>query len=65
MLECRVLIGKPFYSKQTNSSFKEPLQGFHSVYGIPSDGGLDHPEIVVYNNFQALPLFKITYKVVK
>jgi tankyrase len=65
MLECRVLIGKSFYCKQANSSLKEPPQGYHSVYGIPSDGGLDFPEVVVYNNYQALPAFKITYKVVK
>jgi hypothetical protein len=65
MLECRVLIGKPFYSTQANQSLRAPPQGFHSVYGIPSAAGLDHPEIIVYKNYQALPLFKIAYKIVQ
>ena len=64
MLLCRVALGK-IYTQYSAIKMSHSPPGHHSVAGKPSEGGLKHPEYVVYRGEQAYPEYLITYQIVK
>jgi hypothetical protein len=64
MFYCRVVIGKVCERKHGNSSLTVAPDGYDSVKGIPSKGGLRFSEYIVYHQYQAYPEYLIEYKMV-
>ncbi|CAM9541807.1 unnamed protein product [Pylaiella littoralis] len=62
MFICNVAVGRPFCTKELLLPADScPPQGFDSVVGEVSPGGLNYDEVVVYNEDAALPSFLLVY----
>lgn len=63
MLLCRVALGRSFIQFNAMKVAHAP-PGHHSVVGLPSAGGLNFAEYVIYRGEQAYPEYRITYLLV-
>ncbi|VDD80994.1 unnamed protein product [Mesocestoides corti] len=63
MLLCRVALGRSFIQFNAMKVAHAP-PGHHSVVGLPSAGGLNYAEYVIYRGEQAYPEYRITYLLV-
>lgn len=63
ILLCRVALGRSFIQFNAMKVAHAP-PGHHSVVGLPSAGGLNFAEYVIYRGEQAYPEYRITYLLV-